>query len=127
MSILKKIALDYNDKELYKLASELEKEAVTNPMQMAIQKNIATQNPMQGLHYDRLTTLAGQAKAGVPGALDKMRQASSALKRGGVIRLDDATKIGLKAALNKPTQFAKIAPLVPKSKSMIGTLIKAVK
>lgn len=96
------------------------KAAVTNPLQMAIQKNIADANPMQGLHYDRLTSLAAQAKQN-PALLPKMRQAAAALKAGGVLRLDDAAKAGMKAALNKPVQMATVTPL----KTLGGLLAKA--
>lgn len=126
MSSIRAIALEHDDLELFKLACKIEKQAVTNPMQMQIQKGIAAKNPMQGLHYDRLTNLAGEAKAGVPGALDKMRQAGSALKRGGVLRLDDAAKAGMKAALNKPVQMATVTPLATKIKPLT-TLAKAIK
>lgn len=121
--MLKQIALKLDDQELYKLACELEKDGATNPMQMAIQKRMAAQNPMQGLHYDRITSLAAQAKTD-PLMLGKLRQATTALKQTGVQRLDDSVKQGMMAAIKKPVQMATITPLATKLKQPLNLLAK---
>lgn len=121
--MLKQIALDLDDKELYKLACEIEKDGATNPMQMAIQKRMAAQNPMQGLQYDRVTSLAAQAKTD-PSVLGKLRQATAALKQTGVQRLDDNIKQGIITTIKKPAQIATVTPLATKLKQPLRLLAK---
>ena len=81
--------------------------AVTNPMQMAVSRTL---EGLQKVHYDKLTGAAAAVKKGIPGAVEKMRKASSALKSGGVQRLDDAKKATMAAGINKEPKLANIVP-----------------
>lgn len=110
MSLIKDIALEHDDVELFKLACELEKDGATNPMQMAIQRGMAEKNPMQGLQYDRVTSAAAAAKAD-PSKLPQLRDRLIAFKKTGPVRIDDAAKAGIKAGLHAPAPLAKVAPL----------------
>ena len=112
--MIKEIALKYDDLELFKLASILEKDGAVNPMQMAISKRM---NPEQGLHYNLATDAAAAAKKD-PSKLGVMRQRLQALKKTGPIRLDDTVKAGISSALKKPVAKAEIVPFVGKLKSL---------
>jgi hypothetical protein len=112
--MIKEIALKYDDLELYKLASILEKDGAVNPMQMAIGK---TMNPEQGLHYNLATDAVAAAKKD-PSKLGVMRQRLQGLKKTGPLRLDDAVKAGISSALKKPLPKAEILPFVGKLKSL---------
>lgn len=127
MSLIKQIALEHNDLDLFKFACELEKEGATNPMQMSIEKGLGQSNPTQALQYSRATAATAAAKAD-PSKLPLMRERLSALKRSGVTRIDDAAKVGMKAAMNVTAPAANVKPLVTglagKVKPILKTLAK---
>ena len=81
--------------------------STTNPMQMAIGKTL---KPMQNLHFDRLTSAAAAAKKNVPGALEKMHQASKSLKEAGVNRIDTSKKLEMLKDMKKPLPHAGVIP-----------------